>query len=59
MFDPETGVWLTLDPLPSARHGLASVAVGGRWFVIGGATLAGGQTFVSLTGTVHIFEPGE
>ncbi len=59
VFDPASGSWETLAPLPSARHGLASVALDGSFYVIGGATLPGAGTFASVTTTVHIFDPEE
>lgn len=57
VFDPASNSWLTFDPLPTARHGLASASLGGRLYIVGGATLAGGGTFVSLTGLVSIYQP--
>ena len=45
------------DPLPTARHGLASAASGGRFHVIGGGTKAGALTIVSLSDRMEIFTP--
>jgi N-acetylneuraminic acid mutarotase len=54
-FNLLAGVWETLEPLPTARHGLTSVTHEGRWYVIGGATGAGNQTAETATGLVEIF----
>jgi N-acetylneuraminic acid mutarotase len=56
-FDPAAGHWLTLAPLPTSRHGLASAAVGERWIVFGGGTKAAAQTLVSASDLVEIFGP--
>lgn len=37
-YDPQTNTWSTKAPMPTARNGLAVVAVNGRIFAIGGAT---------------------
>ncbi len=39
-FDPTTNSWWTAPPLPTARHGLATVAFGGRIYAIAGGPLA-------------------
>jgi hypothetical protein len=49
------GAWDTLEPMPTARHGLTSAVYEGRWYVIGGATGAEGQTADTVTGAVEIF----
>jgi hypothetical protein len=54
-FNLLAAVWETLEPLPTARHGLTSVTHEGHWYVIGGATGAGGQTAATATGLVEIF----
>jgi hypothetical protein len=41
-YDPRTGRWNTLAPLPQARHAVGAAAVGGRAYVIGGAVSCGG-----------------
>ncbi|MGQ0594163.1 MAG: kelch repeat-containing protein [Gammaproteobacteria bacterium] len=35
-FDPETRRWLSLPPLPTARHGLAAAVSGNVLYLIGG-----------------------
>jgi hypothetical protein len=59
-YDPATARWTALANLPTPRHGLASAAVSGRWYVIGGGAKAGALTFISLTDLVEMFpsEPG-
>jgi hypothetical protein len=41
VYDPATGRWITLVPLPTPRHGLTSQNLGGRWYAIGGGAKAG------------------
>jgi N-acetylneuraminic acid mutarotase len=41
VYDPATNTWTTATPMPTARHGLASVTVGDRIYVIGGGPKAG------------------
>lgn len=50
---PEEEKWWTAPPLPKGRHGMASVAVGNRWYLIGGANNSGRYTFYSLTNRVE------
>ncbi|MGA7733713.1 MAG: kelch repeat-containing protein, partial [Chloroflexia bacterium] len=57
VYDPATNTWATLPRMPTARHGLASGAANGRWFVIGGGLFAGNQTYTSLTNIVEAFTP--
>ena len=40
---PLTGVWESLPPLPTARHGLAAVAVGNRIYVLAGGPTPSGS----------------
>jgi hypothetical protein len=42
-FTPSTGAWDSLPPLPTARHGLAAVAVGNRIYVLAGGPTPGGS----------------
>ncbi|MBC7813833.1 MAG: hypothetical protein H7175_21940, partial [Burkholderiales bacterium] len=56
-FDVETGEWMTLPYMPTARHGLASAAVNGRWYVIGGGLEAAAQTYVTLSNLVEVYTP--
>jgi hypothetical protein len=44
--------------MPTARHGLPSAVVRGRWYVIGGGLLAGNKTYNSLSNIVEVFVPG-
>ena len=56
-YSPATDTWATLPALPTARHGLASAAVAGRWYVLGGGAQAGGATYNTLTNLVEVFTP--
>ena len=53
-YDPGTNIWQAMPSLPTARHGLAAVAVGGRIYVLAGGTTPGGsrsalnEVFISL-----------
>jgi hypothetical protein len=40
-FDPATGKWSSLSPLPAPRSSHNAVVIGGRLYVVGGWTLAG------------------
>jgi hypothetical protein len=40
-FDPQTGKWKSLAPLPAARSSHNAVVIGDRLYVVGGWTLAG------------------
>ena len=51
----EAAGWRSREPLPTGRHGLASVGVGDRWLVIGGATRAGAQTVLSAVAHVNVW----
>lgn len=57
IYDPSANRWLTASPLPTSRHGLASAAVGEKWYVIGGGTKAAAKTLVSASDLVEIFSP--
>jgi N-acetylneuraminic acid mutarotase len=47
VYDPAHDTWSDAEPMPTARHGLAIVAVDDRIYVIGGGPKAGsGQTNV-------------
>ncbi len=50
--NPESGRWLSLPPLPTARHGLATAVVGNVLYVIGGGTHPG----LSVSGRVEALE---
>ncbi|GIW42706.1 MAG: hypothetical protein KatS3mg076_3283 [Candidatus Binatia bacterium] len=41
LYDPETGRWTSLDPMPVPRHGIGAASVGGLVYVPGGADQAG------------------
>ena len=41
---PGSDAWVTLPPAPTARNSAAGAAVDGRWHVIGGRTVSGGNT---------------
>lgn len=53
-FNAETGVWTSLAPMPTPRHGLGAVSVGERIVLPGGATVAG----YGPTGANEAFTPG-
>jgi hypothetical protein len=57
VFDTVTQTWMRASDMPSPRHGITSVGFEGRWYVIGGATGAGGRTLTTATGEIAIFEP--
>jgi len=40
-FDPATGKWTTLAPLPEARHGFGAAVLGDRVFFAGGSLKPG------------------
>ncbi len=40
-YDPATGTWRTVQPLPTPRHGMSAVTAGDTIFVIGGGPIAG------------------
>ena len=48
-----------MPPMSGPRHGIDSVAIGKRWYVLGGASGAGRCTGRTLTGKVEIFEAVE
>ncbi len=52
-YDPETREWRTASPLPSPREHLASAAVGGKMYVIGGRSL----TLQTNTGINEEYDP--
>ena len=44
----DTGAWLDMPPLPTARHGLGAVVLGNRIYVMaGGPTPGGSQSAVT------------
>jgi N-acetylneuraminic acid mutarotase len=55
VYDTSAGGWARLEDLPTARHGLASAVVDGRWYVLGGATKPTAGTFVSVSDRVEIY----
>jgi len=60
-FDPSTGHWEELPPMPEQRHGAFGAAVGGRLYVCGGMahaeTLSSVECFDPLTGTWAVAPP--
>ena len=44
VFDPETGRTATLAPLPKARNSAASFLIDGKWHVVGGRNVGGGNS---------------
>ena len=53
VYDPSRNLWTVEAPMPTARHGLAAVAVGGKIFVIGGGPRAG----LAQTNVVDVWQP--
>jgi N-acetylneuraminic acid mutarotase len=51
-YDPATDTWKALAPMPTARTAAVAAAVGGKIYVIGGASVHPGQKVVSLGPTV-------
>lgn len=41
-YDPKTNSWDRLPPMPTPRHGLAVVEIGGKIYAVSGANVAGG-----------------
>jgi N-acetylneuraminic acid mutarotase len=56
VFDPVTNAWSSFAPLPTAREGAAAAAVGGRFYVIGGLSIAPGIV-VTPSSAVDIYDP--
>lgn len=46
VLDPGSGAWTTARPAPTARNSAAGALLDGRWHVIGGRTVSGGNTAV-------------
>jgi hypothetical protein len=44
VYDPDQGTWSEGTPMPTARHGISAVVVGGRVYVIGGNPRSGAST---------------
>jgi N-acetylneuraminic acid mutarotase/glucose/arabinose dehydrogenase len=51
-FDPATGRWRNLAPMPTPRHTAGAVTINNRVYVVGGATVQGGT---DLTNLMEIF----
>lgn len=41
-YNPKTNSWERLPPMPTPRHGLAAVEIGGKIYAVSGANVAGG-----------------
>jgi len=41
MYEPAGNRWIALAPMPTPRHGIGAVAIGGRVYVPGGGTEPG------------------
>lgn len=52
VFDPGTGQWTSLTPMPTARGGAAAQAIGGKIYVAGGMLGTGASA-----ATVEVFDP--
>jgi N-acetylneuraminic acid mutarotase len=53
VYDPRTDTWESLAPMPTPRHGIGAVAVGGRIYIPGGAMSQGLDT----TAVHEVFTP--
>ena len=51
-YDPAADTWRELAPMPTARGAAVAVEVGGKMYVIGGASVHPGQKIVGLNATV-------
>lgn len=51
------GVWRKVAALPTPRQSLASAALGGQWYVIGGGAGTGALTAFTETDAVEIYTP--
>jgi N-acetylneuraminic acid mutarotase len=49
-------LWRGLPRPPLAIHGVEGAIIGGGYYVVGGATRAGGQSFISWTDTTQVFD---
>ena len=65
VYDTETETWSALPPMPTARGGLAAVAVDSKIYVVGGAKIPSGRELVDglnpggpveLVGTMEVFD---
>lgn len=52
-YDRHTDTWQTLEPMPTARHGLGAAVVGDTIYVIGGGPTPG----LSVSGVNEAFTP--
>ncbi|MEE9138794.1 MAG: galactose oxidase, partial [candidate division NC10 bacterium] len=52
-YDPETDRWFKLNPMPTARHGLAAAPWGSRIYVMGG----GPEPGASRSNVNEVFTP--
>lgn len=48
VYDPGSGTWSEGTPMPTARHGISPVAVGGRVYVVGGNPRSGASTSTAV-----------
>jgi N-acetylneuraminic acid mutarotase len=52
VYDPATNTWSTRAPLPSPRHSLTAVGIGGKLYAVGGRDASG-----NYTNTVFVYDP--
>jgi ABC-type nitrate/sulfonate/bicarbonate transport system substrate-binding protein len=57
-YDPATDTWTQFGPMPTPRHALATVAVGNRIYLVGGA-LRQGTLGPATTNLLDAFETGD
>lgn len=57
MLEPQDTKWRSVKPMPTARQGLTSAAINGRWYLIGGGAGDGMLAVFTETDTVEIYTP--
>jgi len=53
-YDPNTGEWTNMDPMPTARINLAAGVVGDKLYALGGYSYDGGEKVLD---TVEVYDP--
>ena len=57
MLDPLAAKWAPVKSMPTARQGLTSAAINGRWYLIGGGAGDGVLAVFTETDTVEVYTP--
>ena len=58
VYDPDKDSWTALDPLPTARFGLAAGVIDGKLYAVGGTGTLGGVDLQPLD-TVEVYDPSQ